>query len=190
MKKLEERIVKDGKVFPGDVLKIDSFLNHQIDVKLMEDIGEEFYQLFKDAKPNKVLTIEASGIAIATEVAKRFGYVPVVFAKKAKAANMAGEKYSEKERSYTRGIEYDVEVAKEFLNSNDKVLVIDDFLANGEAMNALISICHQAGAEVVGAGAVVSKTYQPGEERIHKMGIHLEVLARVASMEPGNIQFK
>ena len=190
MKLLEERILKDGKVLDGDVLKIDSFLNHQIDVRLMEELGKEIHNLFKQEKPTKILTIESSGIAVASEVSKEFGYLPVVYAKKTNASNMDGEKYSCQEKSYTRGVFYDVQVAKEFLNENDKVLIIDDFLANGEASNALIEICKQAKAEVVGCGIVVSKTYQPGEERIKSLGIHLEVLARVKSMEDGKVAFE
>ncbi len=191
MKLLEERIIKDGKVFPGDVLKIDCFLNHQIDVMLMEQIGVEFYYLFKDSKPTKILTIESSGIAIAMETAKHFGYLPVVFAKKTVASNMAANTYEAKEHSYTRNIEYTVQVAKDYLSSEDRVLLIDDFLANGEAMSAMISICKQAGAEVVGCGSVVSKTYQPGEQRVRDMGYHLEVLARVKSMsDDGKIEFE
>lgn len=191
MKRLEERIRKDGKVLPGDILKIDSFLNHQVDVKLMDEIGEEFYRLFKDAAPDKILTIESSGIAIAAATSRCFGYVPVVFAKKTVAANMAKETYEAKEHSYTRNIEYTVQVAKEFLKEGERVLILDDFLANGEAMNALISICKQAKAEVVGCGSVVCKTYQPGEQRIKDLGYDVEVLARVSSMDDrGNIEFE
>ena len=191
MKLLEERIRKDGKILPGDVLKIDNFLNHQIDVRLMEEIGKEFYELFKDEKPNKILTIESSGIAIAAEASPFFGYIPVVFAKKTVAANMAKDAYEEKEHSYTRNIEYTVQVSKEYLNKDDKVLILDDFLANGEAMNALIGICRQAGAQIVGCGAVVGKTYQPGEKRIKDLGYNVKVLARVSSMsEDGSIEFE
>lgn len=190
MKLLEERIKKDGRVFKGDILKIDSFLNHQIDVKLMEEIGKEFYNLFKDSNPDKILTIESSGIAIATEVSKNFGYLPVIFAKKTSASNMDNEKYSSKERSYTRGIVYDVQVAKEFIKEGTRILIIDDFLANGEAMNSLIDICIKAKAEIVGCGAVVSKTYQKGEKRIKDMDLHLEVLARVKKMSENLIEFE
>ena len=191
MKLLEERIRKDGKILPGDILKIDCFLNHQIDTKLMEEIGKEFYRLFKDRNPNKILTIESSGIAIATEASRFFGYIPVVFAKKTVAANMAKNTYEAKEHSYTRNIEYTVQVAKEYLNESDRVLILDDFLANGEAMNSLINICRQAGAEIVGCGSVVCKTYQPGEQRIKDLGYDVEVLARVSHMsDDGQIEFE
>ena len=191
MKLLEERIKKDGKVLPGDILKIDSFLNHQIDVELMEEIGKEFHRLFADSDPDKILTIESSGIAIASLTSKYFGYIPIVFAKKTVAANMAKDTYEAKEHSYTRNIEYTVQVAREFLHEGEKVLILDDFLANGEAMNSLIDICHQAKAQIVGCGAVVCKTYQPGEQRIRNMGYDVEVLARVKSMtDDGEIEFE
>ncbi len=191
MKLLEDRIRKDGKILPGDILKIDCFLNHQIDTKLLDQIGEEFYELFKDTKPNKILTIESSGIAIAQAASRFFDFIPVVFAKKTVAANMAANTYEAKEHSYTRNIEYTVQVAKEYLGENDNVLILDDFLANGEAMNALISICHQANAKIVGCGAVVCKTYQPGEQRIRDLGYQVEVLARVCHMtDEGDIEFE
>ncbi|MCR4633564.1 MAG: xanthine phosphoribosyltransferase [Erysipelotrichaceae bacterium] len=191
MKLLEDRIRKDGKILPGDILKIDCFLNHQIDTKLMDQIGEEFYELFKDSGPTKILTIESSGIAIAYGASRFFGFIPVVFAKKTVAANMAANTYEAKEHSYTRNIEYTVQVAKEYLNENDDVLILDDFLANGEAMHALISICQQAGAKIVGCGAVVCKTYQPGEQRIRDLGYQVEVLARVKHMsDDGQIEFE
>ncbi len=190
MKLLEDRIRQDGKILPGDILKIDNFLNHQIDVKLMDQIGEEFYRLFKDKRPDKILTIESSGIAIAAAASRCFGYIPVVFAKKTVAANMSKGTYEAKEHSYTRNIEYTVQVSKDYLSSDDRVLILDDFLANGEAMNALISICRQAGAKIVGCGSVVCKTYQPGEQRIKDLGYDVEVLARVRSMsEDGQIEF-
>ena len=191
MKLLEDRIRKDGKILPGDILKIDCFLNHQIDTKLLDQIGEEFYELFKDTHPNKILTIESSGIAIAQAASRFFDYIPVVFAKKTVAANMAANTYEAKEHSYTRNIEYTVQVAKEYLGENDNVLILDDFLANGEAMNALISICRQANAKIVGCGAVVCKTYQPGEQRIRDLGYQVEVLARVRHMtDEGEIEFE
>ncbi|MBQ6334499.1 MAG: xanthine phosphoribosyltransferase [Erysipelotrichaceae bacterium] len=191
MKLLEERIRKDGKILPGDILKIDNFLNHQIDVELMDQMGEEFYRLFKDKKPNKILTIESSGIAIAAAASRCFGYIPVVFAKKTVAANMAKNAFEAKEHSYTRNIEYTVQVSREYLGPEDRVLILDDFLANGEAMNALINICKQAEAQIVGCGSVVCKTYQPGEQRIKDMGYEVEVLARVKAMsDDGQIEFE
>lgn len=191
MKLLEERIKRDGKILPGDILKIDNFLNHQIDVELMDKIGEEFHCLFKDKNINKILTIESSGIAIAAATSRCFGYIPVVYAKKTVAANMSKNTYEAKEHSYTRNVEYTVQVAKEFLSDKDNVLILDDFLANGEAMNALISICKQAGANIVGCGAVVCKTYQPGEKRIKDLGYDVEVLSRVKHMsDDGQIEFE
>ncbi len=191
MKTLEERIRKDGKVLPGDILKIDSFLNHQIDVKMADEIGEEFYRLFRDSAPDKILTIESSGIALSAAAARCFGYIPVVFAKKTVAANMAKEVYQAKERSYTRNIEYTIQVAKEFLHEGERVLILDDFLARGEAMNALIEICQQAGVKIVGCGSVVAKTYQPGIDRIREMGYDVEVLAKVSYMsDDGAIEFE
>ena len=191
MKLLEERIVKDGKVLPGDILKIDSFLNHQIDVQLMEAIGEEFYRLFEDTGPDKILTIEASGIAIAMAASKCFGYIPVVFAKKTTASNMSGEVYQASEHSYTRNIDYTIQVAKDYLKKGERVLILDDFLANGEAMHAMIEVCRKAGAEIAGCGAVVCKAYQSGEQRIRDLGYKVEVLARVKSMsDDGSIEFE
>ena len=189
MKLLEDRILKDGKVYPGDILKIDSFLNHQIDVKLMEEIAKEIKRLFPDVKPTKILTIESSGIAIASEVSKQYDYVPVVFAKKQKASNMA-EAYCATEKSYTRNLNYDVSVAKEYIKENDQILIVDDFLANGEALNAMIKICNQAKAKVLGATVVVCKAYQPGLKRIEDMGIHVECLAKVKSLENNKIEFE
>ena len=191
MRLLEERIIKDGKILPGDILKIDNFLNHQVDTKLMDEIGKEFYRLFKDREPNKILTIESSGIAIAQAASRYFGFIPIVFAKKTVATNMAKNTYEAKEHSYTRNIEYTVQVAKDYLTAEDRVLILDDFLANGEAMNSLISICNQAGAQIVGCGSVVCKTYQPGEKRIRDLGYDVEVLARVKSMsDDGKIEFE
>lgn len=190
MKELHEIIRKQGRVLPGDILKIDSFLNHQIDVKVMDLLGQEFYRLFKDGNPTKILTIESSGIAIAMGASKYFGNIPVVFAKKTAAANMSSQTYMSHEHSYTRDIDYTVQVAKEFLSENDRVLILDDFLANGEAMNSLIDICRQSECEIVGCGAVVCKIYQPGEDRIKKLGYHVESLARVKSLENNQVQFE
>ena len=191
MKELTERIRKDGKILPGDILKIDNFLNHQVDVELVDHIGEEFHRLFKDKNVSKILTVESSGIAIAAAASRCFGYIPVVYAKKTVAANMNKDTYQCTEHSYTRNIEYTLQVAKEFLSNEDNVLILDDFLANGEAMNALISICKQAGANIVGCGSVVCKTYQPGEQRIKDLGYDVKVLARVKAMnDDGQIEFE
>ena len=191
MKALEERIRKDGKVLPGDILKVDNFLNHQIDSKLTEEIGEEFGRLFKDQNPTKVLTIEASGIAIAIETGRALGYLPVVYAKKTATSNMSKSTYKTTEHSYTHDVEYVVQVSKDYINEEDRVLIVDDFLANGEAMNALIELCHQAGATIVGCGIVIGKVYQPGEKRIRDLGYDVEILARVSSMsDDGQIEFE
>lgn len=189
MKLLEDKIIKEGKVYPGDILKIDSFLNHQIDSLLMDEIGKEFYRLFNDLKPTKILTIESSGIAIALATARYFDNCPIIFAKKTNSSNIF-DTYIAKEKSYTRGNEYTVRVSKEYLNESDNILIIDDFLANGEAMNSLIDICHQANAKILAAGTVVCKTYQPGLERIKKLGIRIECLAKIKSLENNQIIFE
>ncbi|MDO4940625.1 MAG: xanthine phosphoribosyltransferase [Erysipelotrichaceae bacterium] len=190
MKLLEEMIIKYGKVYPNDVLKIDSFLNHQIDIKLMFEIGKEFKRIFNDCKPDKILTIEASGIGIATAVSTYFDYCPVVFAKKDRALNMFNETYQSKEISYTRGSTKLIEVSREYLSENDNILIIDDFLANGEALNSLLDICRQAKCNVLGCGIVVCKTYQPGLKRIEKLGYRVECLAKIKSMDNGEIYFE
>ena len=156
MKLLEERIQQEGKVFPKDVLKIDSFLNHQIDTALAREIGKEFHRIFENSRPTKILTIEASGIAFALTTAMAFGDLPVVFAKKTSAANMDADQYRSKCYSFTRQMPFEIAVAKEYLSCADRVLIIDDFLANGEAMSAMIALCKAAGAEVAGCGAVLT----------------------------------
>lgn len=183
MKLLEERILKDGKIGAGNVLKVDSFVNHQIDVAFMCELGKEFKRLFADAGVNKILTIEASGIGIACLTAQYFN-VPVVFAKKTKTNNIYADVYTSKVESYTHGTTYDIVVSKQFLSPGDKVLIIDDFLAKGSALKGLISLIESAGASVVGAGIVIEKAYQPGGELIRSMGIRVESLARIASMTP------
>ena len=188
---LEERIMKDGVVKPGNVLKVDSFLNHQMDIALMDQIGKEFQRRFRDAGVTKVLTIEASGIAIAYPVAREFG-VPMVYAKKTKSINLDGELYVAEVTSYTHKENNRVIVSKKFLNPADKVLIIDDFLANGCALQGLISIVDEAEAEVVGLGVAIEKGYQPGGERLRNLGYRLESLAIVDSMdgETGAITFR
>ena len=179
---LEERIMKDGIVKEGNVLKVDSFLNHQMDVKLLDQIGEEFYRRFKDKEITKVLTIEASGIAIAYAVARCFN-VPMVFAKKAKSINIDGDMYTAEVESFTHKNKNNVIVSKRFLNSDDKVLIVDDFLANGCALQGLISITEAAGATVEGIGIAVEKGFQFGGRSIRNLGYHLESLAIVESMD-------
>ena len=191
MQLLKDRIRKDGKVKEGNVLKVDSFLNHQMDIRLFREIGKEFKRRFEGTKINKILTIEASGIGIACIVAEEFD-VPVVFAKKTQTKNIAGEVYRSPVESYTHGRIYDIIVSKEFLGKGDKVLLIDDFLANGKALEGLIDLVQAAGAEVVGAGIVIEKGFQPGGDIIRGKGIHLESLAIVESMDDktGEITFR
>ncbi len=189
MKLLEERIKKEGKVFEGDVLKVDRFLNHQIDVGLISELGAEWKRLYEGTEINKILTIEASGIGIACIAALHFN-VPVVFAKKTKTVNIASDVYTSKVESFTHKTTYDIIVSKEFLNSGDKVLIIDDFLANGKALEGLIALCEEAGATVAGIGIAVEKAHQPGGERIRSMGYRVESLARVKSMSvDGGVEF-
>ncbi len=181
MKLLEERILKDGKVGAGNVLKVDSFLNHQIDVPFITLLGEEFHRLFSDEGVNKILTIEASGIGIACLTAVRFG-VPVVFAKKTLTSNIYADVYTSSAFSYTHQKNYEIVVSKQFLGEGDRVLIIDDFLAKGSALLALISLVREAGAEVVGAGIVIEKAYQEGGSVVRAQGVRVESLARIASM--------
>ncbi len=191
MQLLKDRIQKDGIVREGGVLKVDSFLNHQMDIKLFEEIGKEFKRRFSDVSINKILTIEASGIGIACIVAQYFD-VPVVFAKKSKTKNIAGDVYTTKVESFTHGKVYDIMVAKEFLGAGDKVLLIDDFLANGKALEGLAAVVKDSGAELVGAGIVIEKGFQPGGDRLRADGIRVESLAIVESMDEktGSIRFR
>ena len=179
---LEERIIKDGIVKEGNVLKVDSFLNHQMDVELLDKMGEEFYRRFKDKEITKVLTIEASGIAIAYAAARCFK-VPMVFAKKAKSINIDGDMYTAEVESFTHKNKNQVIVSKRFLSPGDKVLIIDDFLANGCALQGLISITEAAGAEVAGIGIAIEKGFQYGGRSIRNLGYQLESLAIVESMD-------
>lgn len=188
MKLLEDRIRKDGVVKDGDVLKVDSFLNHQMDVALFAEMGKEWARLFAGENITKILTIEASGIGIACVAAQEFG-VPVVFAKKNQTKNIAGDVYTAKVESFTHGRVYDIIVAKQFLNPGDRVLLIDDFLANGAALQGLIKLVQDAGATVVGAGIAVEKAFQPGGDLIRGMGVRVESLARIRSMENGVLEF-
>ena len=192
LKLLEDRIVKDGIVKPGNVLKVDSFLNHQMDISLFNDMGKEFKRLFNDTPINKILTIEASGIGIACVAAQYFDNVPVVFAKKTQTVNIDGEVYSTKIESFTHKRVYDVIISKKYLSSKDHVLIIDDFLANGCALNGLLDIAQKAGATVEGVGIAVEKGFQRGGELIRQKGIRVESLAIIESMDAdsGNIVFK
>ena len=191
MKFLEDRILRDGKVKEGDILKVDSFLNHQIDPELIAKLAEEFYRQFSEDRPTKILTIEASGIAIAIETARVFG-VPMIFAKKNQTKNIAGDVYTSKVMSYTHGREYDIILSRDFLTSSDRVLVIDDFLANGAALRGLIDIIRQSGAYLCGCGIAVEKGFQPGGRELRSEGIKLKSLAIVESMDAatGSITFR
>ena len=188
---LEERIAKDGVVKPGNVLKVDSFLNHQMDVTLMDQMGEEFKRRFADKTITKVLTIESSGIGIACSVARAF-QTPMVFAKKAKSINIDGDVYVAEVESFTHKTTNNVIVSKKYLSPDDHVLIIDDFLANGCALIGLISIVESAGATVEGIGIAIEKGFQPGGNIIREKGYHLESLAIVDAMdaETGTIQFR
>ena len=188
---LEKRIAKDGVVKEGNVLKVDSFLNHQMDITLMNEIGKEFYERFKGKPINKILTIEASGIAIAYAVAQQFN-VPVLFAKKSKSINIAGDVFTAEVESFTHKNKNTVVVSKQFLSEDDHVLIIDDFLANGCALQGLISIVDQAGGTVEGIGIAVEKGFQMGGQVIRNLGYHLESLAIVESMnhETGEVVFR
>ena len=188
---VEERILKDGIVKTGNVLKVDSFLNHQIDVVLLDEIAQEFLRRFAVNTITKVLTIEASGIAIACAVARLLG-VPVVFAKKSKSVNLDGESYVAEVESFTHKKTNQVIVSKKYLNEEDHVLIVDDFLANGCALQGLFSLVDAAGAEVVGCGIVIEKGFQEGGHRIRNLGFHLESLAIIDAMddETGGITFR
>ena len=179
---LEERIVRDGIVKEGNVLKVDSFLNHQMDVSLLDEIGKEFYQRFKELGITKILTIEASGIAIAYAAARYFN-VPFVFAKKSKSINIDGDVYCAEVESFTHKCTNRVIVSKKFLEKGDKILIIDDFLANGCALQGLIAIAESAGAEVMGIGIAIEKGFQGGGDKIRNLGYRLESLAIVESMD-------
>lgn len=189
MELLKQRIHRDGTVKGTDVLKVDSFLNHQMDVELFAEIGKEFLRRFEGCGVNKILTIEASGIGIAC-VTAQFFHCPVIFAKKSQTKNIDGAVYSTKVESFTHGRIYDVIVSKKFLGPEDKVLIIDDFLANGAALEGLIDLVHQAGAQLAGAGIVIEKAFQPGGDRLRAKGIRVESLARIKSMsEETGVEF-
>ncbi len=188
MKLLEDRILRDGQFLPGNVLKVDSFLNHQIDVAFVNELGREFERRFHDDGVTKILTIEASGIGIACLAAQHFG-VPVVFAKKSKTTNIFGDVYTATVESYTHGTTSQIIVSNKFIRPEDRILIIDDFLANGQALNGLIEVVHQAGATVVGAGIVIEKAFQPGGDLIRHRGIRVESLARIAAMDGATISF-
>ena len=192
MELLENRIAKDGTVKEGNVLKVDSFLNHQMDIGLFNEMGKELKRLFSDRKITKILTIEASGIAIATVAAQYFDNVPVVFAKKSQSINLDGSVYSTKIRSFTHGREYDVIVSKKYLSPEDHILVIDDFLANGCAIEGLIEIIKESGATIEGVGIAIEKGFQDGGKKLRESGVNLHSLAIIDSMDAstGKINFR
>lgn len=183
MKALEEKIRKEGKIYPDNVLKVGAFLNHQIDVQFMQLIGEEFHRLFQEEKITKILTIETSGIPIACMVAIQFG-VPVLFAKKNQTKNISDDCYCTDIHSYTHGNTYQARIEKQFLTSEDNVLIIDDFLARGCALIGLVDLVKQAGAKCCGCGIVIEKVFQDGGNELRRMGYRVESLAKIKSMDP------
>ena len=192
MKLLEERIVADGEVKADGVLKVGSFLNHQLDTALLDEMGAEWARLFAGKPINKILTIEASGIGIACIAARHFNNAPVVFAKKAKSINLTGDQYMTKVQSFTHGKVFDVIVDKRLLTPQDHVLIIDDFMAMGAAMNGLLELCEQANVTVEGIGIAIEKGFQPGGKQLRKRGYQVESLAIIESMDPetGTITFR
>ena len=189
MKELEQKILTEGKVLAGGVLKVDAFLNHQVDVKFASEMAKEWKKAFCDENVNKILTIESSGIALATPVALEFE-VPLVFAKKHVSSNIASsDLYKASVHSFTHGNTNDVVVSKKFLYPADRVLIIDDFLANGEALKGLIDICTQASATVVGCGIAIEKAFQGGGDKLRKLGVRIVSLARIASMTDNEVVF-
>ncbi|WP_294775202.1 xanthine phosphoribosyltransferase [uncultured Eubacterium sp.] len=188
---LKKKILEEGQVYAGNILKVDCFLNHQIDCGFLAEVGKEFHRLYKDEGVNKILTIEASGIAIGAMVAQEFG-CPLVFAKKNKTKNIAGDVYTAPVESFTHGTTYNIMVSKKFLNPGDKVLIVDDFLAIGNALKGLISLVEESGAELVGCGTVIEKGYQHGGDKLRAEGIRVESLAIIESMDAdkGEIVFR
>ena len=189
MKLLEEKILSHGRVLPGEILKVDSFLNHQIDVDLITALGREFYTLFKEDGVNKIVTVESSGISLAF-AAGQFFHVPVVFAKKGHNKNVGSDVYHCECFSYTKGTSYVMNVSKAYLNETDRVLIIDDFLANGAAAKCVINILEQAGAKLVGVGIAIEKGFQPGGKELRDAGIKVKSLAIIDSMTDDSIRFR
>lgn len=189
MRKLEDRIMKDGQVLPGNILKVDRFINHMIDPVLFEDLANEFYEKYKDKKINKILTIEVSGIAIAYACGIRFN-CPVVFAKKTSSKTLGDNCYRTEVFSFTKNRSYEVMVSKEYLDENDHVLLIDDFLANGKALEGLIDICSQANATVEGIGILIEKVFQKGGDHLRQQGYTIESLARIKGFTDDSVIFE
>lgn len=190
MKLLQEKILNDGRVSGNDILKVDNFLNHQLDIAFLNEIGKEFKNRFANEKIDKILTIEASGIAIASIASQHFGNVPVVFAKKVESKNLDKEVYETKVYSFTKGKEYSVKVSKRYLHEGENILILDDFLANGRAALGLKDLADQANANVAGIGIVIEKGFQEGRSLLEKEGVKLESLAILESIENGVITFK
>ena len=188
MKLLKDKIMSDATIKPGGVVIVSNFLNHRMNISLIDVIGKQFYERFKDTKPTLILTVEASGIGIACLAARYFG-VDVLFAKKTQSKNVTGETYSSLVRSFTKGTVFDVRVDKNYISADDRVLIIDDFLADGEALRGLIDIVNQAGATVVGAGICIEKAFQPGGDKIRAAGVNLYSLAIVDTDADGNLIF-
>ena len=189
MQSLKEKILSDGDVLGTEIIKVDSFINHQIDIKFLNEIGKEFNRRFSDVEITKILTIEASGIAIAAVTSQYFDYVPVVFAKKTESRNLDEDKYHSEVYSFTKQKTYPILVSKKYLNKEDKILIIDDFLANGKAASALSDIVMQSGATLVGAGFVIEKGFQKGSELLRSKGIRVESLAVAKKIEDGKIEW-
>ena len=189
MKALEEKILREGTVLPGNILKVASFLNHKLDVDFIMEMGKEIARIFADEKITKILTVETSGIAIAMGAAAAM-HVPVVFAKKHKSGNLSGQMYKTVVHSYTHGVDYTIVVSCEFLDENDKILIVDDFLANGKALNGLIDIVGQAGATVVGCSCAIEKGFQGGGDALREQGIRVESLAIVEQMSDDSLTFR
>ncbi len=190
MKALEEKIVKEGRCIGSEILKVDMFLNHRLDVKFIDEMGEEIARLFSEDQPNKILTVESSGIAIATATSRAMGYIQVVFAKKASPSTMSEEFYGAEARSFTKGTSSLLKVSKEFLGRGDRVLIVDDFLARGDAGIALCDLVDQAGGRVVGFAAAIEKKHQGGAARLRKQGVKVRCLAVIDSMRNGKILFE
>ena len=190
MNLLKDKILTDGHAIGSNILKVDSFLNHQIDVKLLDEIGKTFYERFKEDRITKILTIEASGIALAVITAKYFDNIPVVFAKKTESLNLDKDLYTSEVYSFTKNKSYKIMVSKKYINSTDRILIIDDFLANGKAILGLKEIIDQANATLVGAGIVIEKGFQEGGDIIRDMGIKIESLAIIDSIEDGIVKFR
>jgi len=189
LKKLEEKILKEGRVLPGNILKVTSFLNHRLDVDFLMEMGEEIARLFENEKIDKILTVETSGIAIAMAAAASM-HLPVVFAKKHKSHNISGDVYKTSVHSYTHGVDYTIVVNQEYLTKGERILIVDDFLANGKALEGLIDIVAQAEAEVVGCSCAIEKGFQHGGDDLRAKGIRVESLAIVESMSDDSVTFR